>query len=77
LQYVLTKGELKKLVPAAEHEKLKRAIEWMRKTLVANRCIHTGNYTYCSSCPLGALDDSGPPEELRDIVCTHSKSYPK
>ena len=78
MQYVLTEAEMKKLVPAEEHEKLKQAIEWMRKKIVADRCIHTEpSMEYCDMCPLGALDDSGPPRHLRTVVCRHHHSYSK
>jgi hypothetical protein len=77
MQYLLTEDELQKLVPAAAHDKLKRAIEWMRKCIIDGRCIHTGELSYCSECPLGDLGEDGPPAELRGSVCAHVKAYSK
>lgn len=79
MRYVLSEAELKRMVPAVRVAKLQEAIEWMRKR-IALRCIYTGHknkYSYCDECPLGRLDDDGPPKDLRDLLCAHQRSYSK
>jgi len=78
VQYVLTDKELKKLVPGAEHDKMRRALEWVRKRF-APRCIYgdlPDRYGRCDECPLGSFED-GPPKELRGAVCSRRKEYSK
>ena len=79
MQYVLSESELKRLVPAEQLADAKAAIEWLRKR-IALRCIHLTTpekYSHCDDCPVGRLGKEGPPDELRDIICSHQKSYRK
>jgi hypothetical protein len=83
MQYILTQEERNNLVPMADLDKAKVALNEARKELLkANdfTCWHdpqsNSDYNYCDNCPCSSIQE-GKDYKTWGLVCSLSKNYSK
>jgi hypothetical protein len=79
MQYLLTEEERKNLIPIADLEKPKQALEMARKAMLKQAgftCVHDekeGAFMICDNCPCAPLNLED--YNLGKLLCTRTQDY--